>query len=434
MAPIRLGLKANWKQFILLAIVNGFVGGMVGLERSILPVIAEQEFAIAAKTAILSFIIVFGITKALTNYYSGRLSNKYGRKKLLVAGWIIGFPVPFILMYAPDWGWIIAANILLGIHQGLTWSNTMNMKIDLAGDKHRGMAIGINESAGYVAVAIMAFLTGWIAGEYGLRPYPFMLGIVLVIVGLILSLVFVKDTRSHVALETSGSTLPRLKNIFRETTWSNKNLGTVTQAGLVTNLNDAMAWGVLPILLASRGFQLHEIGIITAIYLAVWGVGQLVTGRMSDVICKKDLMYKGMFLQAISLFLFFWASSFFHYVSLAFLLGWGTAMVYPTFVASIAENTHPMDRAGSIGVFRLWRDLGYAIGGILTGIFADLFTLQASILVTGCLTLFSALLIQYRMKCVRPNTYKLWPWLFRRKDKNAKPLFTNLAIPSHPDK
>ena len=414
MEKIRLGLKENWKQFTLLVVINGFVGGMVGLERSILPQIAEQEFAIAARTAILSFIVVFGITKAITNYYTGTLANRFGRKNLLVTGWIVGLPVPFMLMFAPDWNWIIAANVLLGVNQGLTWSSTVVMKIDLVGEKKRGLAMGINESAGYISVALVAFLTGWIAGEYGLRPYPFVIGIVLVILGLILSILFIKDTRQHVDLETTTSSLPRLKNIFRETTWTNKNLGSVTQAGLINNLNDGMAWGIFPILLATKGFSLPQIGIVTAVYPAVWGIGQLITGKLSDILCKKDLLYTGMMLQAIALVALLWAQSMFHFIALSSLLGWGTAMVYPTFLASIAENTHPLDRAKSIGVFRLWRDLGYAIGAILTGIIADLISINASILFIGMLTLGSSLIIQNRMSCMDKRAFKVWQWVLNQ--------------------
>ena len=417
MEKIRLGLKENWKQFTLLVVINGFVGGMVGLERSILPQIAEQEFAIAARTAILSFIVVFGITKAITNYYTGTLANRFGRKNLLVTGWIVGLPVPFMLMFAPDWNWIIAANVLLGINQGLTWSSTVVMKIDLVGEKKRGLAMGINESAGYISVALVAFLTGWIAGEYGLRPYPFIIGIVLVILGLILSILFIKDTRQHVDLETTTSSLPRLKNIFRETTWTNKNLGSVTQAGLINNLNDGMAWGIFPILLATKGFSLPQIGIVTAVYPAVWGIGQLVTGKLSDILCKKDLLYTGMMLQAIALVALLWAQSMFHFIALSSLLGWGTAMVYPTFLASIAENTHPLDRAKSIGIFRLWRDLGYAIGAILTGIIADLISINASILFIGILTLGSSLIIQNRMSCMDKTAFKVWQWVLNKTTK-----------------
>ena len=396
---VQLGLNENWRQFTLLVIINGFVGGMVGLERSILPQIAEKEFAIAAKTAILSFIIVFGIVKAVTNYYTGTLANKFGRKKLLVAGWIIGTPIPFILMVAPNWSWIIAANVLLGINQGLTWSSTVVMKIDLVGEKQRGFAMGLNEFAGYISVAIVAFLTAWIASEYGIRPYPFYLGIGLVFLGLFSSLFFIKDTKLHVAKETTSSTIPRLKNIFWDTTWKNKNLGSVTQAGLINNLNDGMIWGIFPILLASKGFTIGKIGIVTSIYPAVWGIGQLFTGKMADKFCKKDMLYTGMLLQALALVALVWANTMFHFVVLSTILGWGTAMVYPTFLATVAENTNPQDRAKSIGIFRLWRDLGYAIGAILTGIIADLISITAAILFIGLLTFASAFIISFRMKC-----------------------------------
>lgn len=411
---VKLGLKENWKQFTLLVIVNGFVGGMVGLERSILPQIAEQEFALAAKTAILSFIIVFGIVKAITNYYTGVLADRFGRKKLLVLGWIVAIPIPFMLMYAPSWNWIVAANVLLGVNQGLAWSSTVMMKIDLVGDKQRGFAMGLNEFAGYVAVALVAFLTGWIASEFGLRPYPFYLGAGLVFLGLISSIFLVKDTKHHVAHETTSSTTPRLKSIFLETTWTHKNLGSVTQAGLVNNLNDGMIWGIFPILLALKNFTLEQIGIIVAVYPAVWGIGQLFTGKMADKFCKRDMLFAGMLLQAVALLLLAWSDTMIHFVVLSSILGWGTAMVYPTFLASVAEKTHPLDRAKCIGVFRLWRDLGYAIGAILTGIIADLINLQASILFIGTITFVSALIIVYRMKCGEGNSVKMLDWIFGR--------------------
>jgi MFS family permease len=403
---IQLGLKENWKQFVLLVIINGFVGGMVGLERSILPQIAEKEFALAAKTAILSFIIVFGIVKAITNYYTGTLANKFGRKNLLVAGWVIGIPIPIILMYAPDWNWIIAANVLLGINQGLTWSSTVVMKIDLVGEKQRGFAMGLNEFAGYIAVALVAFLTGWIASEYGLRPYPFYVGIGLVVLGLLGSILLIKDTRHHVAKETINNAIPRLKNIFWDTTWKDKNLGSVTQAGLINNLNDGMAWGIFPILLATRGFTIAEIGIVTAIYPAVWGIGQLFTGKMADTFCKKNILYIGMLLQAFALIVLVWTNTMLQFIILSAILGWGTAMVYPTFLATVAENTHPQDRAKSIGIFRLWRDLGYAIGAILTGTIADLISINASIISIGLLTLASAFIIYFRMTCKKERFTK----------------------------
>jgi|SRR5688572_25718739 len=416
---IKLGLRENWKQFTLLVILNGFVGGMVGLERSILPEIAEKEFAIAAKTAILSFIIVFGIVKAITNYYTGTLANKFGRRKLLIAGWVIGIPIPFMLMFAPSWSWIIAANVLLGINQGLTWSSTVVMKIDLVGEKQRGFAMGLNEFAGYISVALVAFLTGWIAGVYGVRPYPFYIGIVLVILGLFGSIFLIKDTRHHVAKETTTNSIPRLKNIFWDTTWKHKNLGSVTQAGLINNLNDGMAWGLFPILLASKGFSIGEIGIVTAVYPAVWGLGQLFTGAMADKFCKKDMLLIGMFLQGISLIILLWANTMLHFVLLASVLGWGTAMVYPTFLATVAENTNPQDRAKSIGVFRLWRDLGYAIGAIVTGIIADLININAAILFIGLLTLASGLIIGYRMNCKSNDAVKILDWLSDKLKKRT---------------
>ncbi|MDN4165540.1 MFS transporter [Cytophagales bacterium LB-30] len=419
MENVQLGLKENARQFALLVLINGFVGGMVGLERSILPQIADQEFAMAAKTAILSFIVVFGITKALTNYYTGSLANHFGRKNLLIAGWIIAIPIPFMLIYAPNWNWIIAANVLLGINQGLAWSSTVVMKIDLVGDKQRGLAMGINEFAGYLSVAIVAFLTGWIAAEYGVRPYPFYLGIGLVVLGLFGSIFFIKDTKHHVAKEAGVSTQARLKQVFWDTTWKDPNLGSVSQAGLINNLNDGMAWGIFPILLAIKGFDLEQIGIITAVYPAVWSIGQLFTGKMADYFCKKDMLYTGMFLQAVALILLAWADSFLHFVVLSSILGWGTAMVYPTFLATIAENTHPQDRPKSIGIFRLWRDLGYAVGAILTGIIADWFSLEVAILFIGALTLMSALIIKFRMQCGEGSSVKMIDWLLRKKVQNV---------------
>ena len=401
MNKINLGLRENWQQFTILVIINAFVGGMVGLERSILPQIAEEEFHIAAKTALLSFIVVFGIVKALTNYYTGVLANKIGRKNLLIFGWVIAIPIPFLLMYAPTWNWIIATNVLLGLSQGLTWSSTVVMKIDLVGDKQRGLAMGLNEFAGYISVAIVAFLTGWIAASYGLRPYPFYIGFALVFLGLVGSIFFVKDTRKHVASESNSSNVPRLKVLFWETTWKHRNLGSVTQAGLINNLNDGMVWGIFPIVLALKNFTLAEIGIITAVYPAVWGLGQLITGKMADVFPKKQLLFWGIFMQAVALFFFIYAETKMQYITLAAILGWGKAMVYPTFLATVAENTHPQDRAKSIGVFRLWRDLGYAIGAIITGIIADWWNINTAIVFISILTLLSAIIIQIRMRALK---------------------------------
>ena len=414
MTEIKLGLKENWKQFTLLVIVNAFVGGMIGMERSILPKIADVEFHIAAKTAILSFIVAFGIVKAISNYVTGTLANKIGRKNLLLIGWLIGIPVPFILMYAPNWNWIVAANILLGINQGVTWSSTVMMKIDLVGEKQRGLAVGLNEFAGYGALAVMAFLTGWIAVNYGLRPYPFYSGVAISFLGLFSSLLFVRDTKHHVAYEAVSSNVVHLKNIFWETTWKNKNLGSVTQAGLINNLNDGMVWGILPILLASKNFSIKEIGIITAVYPTVWSLGQIITGKMIYKIFKKNMLFWGMIIQALALILLVFAVSFTQFVLLALLLGLGTAMVYPTFLASIAENTHPNDRAKSLGVFRLWRDFGYAIGAILTGIIADAVGMNASILFISGLTFTSGFIIFYRMRCGSGSFVKLTNWLFNK--------------------
>ncbi len=393
-----LGLRENWKQFTILLIINGFVGGMVGLERTILPQIAEADFAIAAKTAILSFIIVFGISKAITNYYTGALANRFGRKRLLVLGWLFGLPVPFILIYAGSWNAIIAANILLGINQGLTWSSTIVMKIDLVGPRNRGLAMGLNESAGYLAVGIVAFLTGLIASEYGLRPYPFYMGIAFVLIGLLGSILLVKDTIHHVNVETETSSVPLLKNVFLDTTWLNPNLGSITQAGLVNNLNDGMIWGLFPMLLVSKDFTLDEVGKIVAVYPIVWGLGQLVTGKVADHFNKKSMLIWGMVIQGIAILGMSFASTLNQFLVLSCTLGLGTAIVYPTFMAAISDYTNPLQRARSIGVFRLWRDLGYAIGAILTGIVADKFGIFSSVRLTAIITLASAVIILIRMQ------------------------------------
>lgn len=392
-----LGLKENWKQFTLLVIINGFVGGMVGLERTILPQLAEADFGIAARTAILSFIVVFGISKAITNYYTGTMANSWGRKNLLVVGWLIGLPVPLILIYAQDWNWVLFANLLLGINQGLCWSSTVVMKIDLVGENQRGLAMGLNESAGYLAVGAVAFLTGILATSYGIRPYPFYLGIGFAIVGLVFSWIWVKDTIHHVRTESSESKVNRLKHVFRDTTWNNPNLGSISQAGLVNNLNDGMMWGLLPILLTGMGFSLTETGKIVAIYPIVWGLGQLFTGGLADRLDKKRMLFSGMFVQGIAIMLLVLAGTFSQFVLLGIVLGIGTAVVYPTFLAAIADYTHPRQRAQSIGVFRLWRDLGYAAGALVSGLVADSFGIYPAILLIGGLTVLSALIIAIRM-------------------------------------
>jgi len=394
---IKLGLRENWMQFTILVIVNAFVGGMVGLERTIFPKFAEIEFGIASKTAILSFIIAFGITKAITNYFTGKLANRFGRKNLLLVGWLFAIPIPFILIYAPSWNWVLFANVLLGINQGLTWSSTVVMKIDLVGEKDRGLAMGINEFAGYFAVGLVAFLTGIIAQKYGVTPYPFYLGIGISLVGLILSYFFVRDTRVFVHKEQETTKSNKQENVFFETSFRDKTLSSITQAGLVNNLNDGMIWGLLPILLISLNYDTKSIGIIAAIYPAVWGIGQLITGRMADIYSKKRMLFWGMLAQGLAILLIPFFTSFYQLVIIASILGAGTALVYPTFLSAIAGATHPNQRAESIGVFRLWRDLGYAIGAIVSGIIADMFGVAYAVMSIGVITILSAATIMFRM-------------------------------------
>jgi MFS family permease len=393
----KIGLKENWKQFTILIIVNAFVGGMVGLERSIFPQFASTKFGIVSTTAILSFIIVFGVSKAISNYFTGRLANRFGRKNLLIAGWILALPIPFMLIYANSWSIVVLSNILLGIHQGLTWSSTVVMKIDLVGQKDRGLAMGLNEFAGYLAVGLMALLTGYVANNYGVSPYPFYLGFVVALIGLLLTIFFVNETTQFMRLEQIESKAENLKNIFWETTYKNPTLGSVTQAGLVNNLNDGMIWGLLPILLVSLKYSNAEIGIIASIYPTVWGVSQLVTGKLSDSLSKKRMLFWGMLLQGITIVALPFLTGLWWLSILSALLGIGTALVYPTFLSTIAEATQPGQRAESIGTFRLWRDLGYAIGAIISGISADLFGLHTAILLIGIITMLSAFVIQIRM-------------------------------------
>ena len=397
MKVIQAGLRENWKQFTLLVIVNAFVGGMIGMERTIFPEFAETVFGVESRTAILSFITAFGITKAIANYYTGRLANTFGRKNLLLFGWMLALPIPFILMYASSWNWVIFANVLLGLSQGLTWSSTVVMKIDLVGEKNRGLAMGLNEFAGYFAVGLVAFLTGYVAGEYGVTPYPFYIGLFISIAGFLLTALWVKDTRVFVHQENEATSTQPMGNVFMETTFRNKTLSSVTQAGLVNNLNDGMIWGLLPMVLLSLRFDSEHIGIITAIYPAVWGMGQLFTGKMADHYSKKAMLFWGMLLQGLAILLIPYSASFFFLALLSGVLGLGTALVYPTFLTTIAEATRPVQRAESIGTFRLWRDLGYAFGAVLSGIIADLFGMDYAILLIGGLTLLSSLIIKVRM-------------------------------------
>ena len=397
MNTYKQGLRENFRQFLLLVLVNGFVGGMIGIERSIIPELAVSEFNITAKSALLSFIIVFGITKALSNFFTGFYSNRLGRKRLLILGWIVALPVPLLLIYAPNWNWIIGANILLGINQGLTWSSTVIMKIDLVGPKNRGLAMGINESIGYGSVGLAALLTGVIAGEYGIRPYPFYLGIVFSLIGLTLSLLFVRDTKRFIEVEQHTSKATPIAHLFSATSWKHPNLGSITQAGLINNLNDAMVWGIFPLLLASKGFGLAEIGKIVAIYPMVWGLGQLITGKLGDHILKKRLLFWGMLIQGISILGLLLSSSATSFTLVSVAMGIGTAIVYPNFMAAIADNTDPIQRPSSLGIFRLWRDLGYAFGAILTGWIADQYSIDNAVLIVGLLTVVSAVVIALRM-------------------------------------
>jgi MFS family permease len=379
--------------------VNAFVGAMIGIERSIFPEFAAFKFNIHSTSVILSFIVIFGFSKAIANYFSGFLAAKYTRKKVLLLGWILALPVPLIFIYAPTWNWIIFANVLLGIHQGFAWSSTVVMKIDLVGQQNRGLAMGLNEFAGYIAVALMAFFTAYIADQFGIYPFPFYLGLAVAVIGLLISWIFVKDTSGFVQLEseTTSSSLPRLNNIFLETSFTNKNLSAVTQAGLVNNLNDGMVWGLLPIILVQKNFALIDIGIITSIYPAVWGLTQIVTGKLADIVSKKQLLFWGMLLQAFAIGYLIFAATYVEMITVSVLLGLGTAMVYPTFLATISDNTHAMDRAKSLGIFRFWRDSGYAIGAIITGITADYFGAPISIGIIASLTFFSAIFIKIRM-------------------------------------
>jgi len=402
---VHLGLRENIVQFSLLVLVNAFVGGMVGMERSILPALAEQEFQLAARTAVLSFIVVFGITKALTNYLAGRFADRVGRKRILIAGWIIAAPVPFLLMWAPSWSWVLAANALLGISQGFTWSTTVIMKIDLVGSERRGLAMGLNEFSGYIAVAAAALATGWIAARTGLRPDPFYLGVVFVVFGLGLSLTVIRETAPHVKLETSlrntSTADPSPREVFWLTTLRDRNLSSISQAGLVNNLNDGMAWGLFPLFFAAAGMSLERIAILAAIYPGAWGVVQLATGALSDRVGRKWLIASGMWTQAAGIAVIVLSGGFAGFALGAVLLGVGTAMVYPTLLAAIGDVAAPSWRASSMGVYRLWRDLGYAIGALLAGITADLLGLAGAIWIVAGVTFVSGWVTAFRMSETR---------------------------------
>ena len=399
---IRLGLRENWQQFSLLILINAFVGGMVGTERTVVPLIGAEEFKIASTTIVVSFIVSFGVVKALANLVSGHLADVYGRKAMLIAGWLVGLPVPFMIAWAPSWGWVIAANALLGINQGFAWSMTVIMKVDLVGPKSRGLAVGLNEFAGYLSVGVTAFLTGYIAQRYGLRPEPFYLGMGYAVFGLILSVLLVRDTRGHVALEIArhASTAEKVKfwEVFRRVSFGDRNLFAASQAGLVNNLNDGMSWGIFPLFFASFGLGVERIGILKAIYPAVWGVLQTVTGPLSDRWGRKGLIVAGMWVQASGLLLTAVTRSFGWWFVASVLLGLGTAMVYPTLIASVSDASHPSWRARSLSVYRFWRDLGYAIGALSAGIITDLFGAPCAIGAVGGLTFVSGAVVFFAMK------------------------------------
>lgn len=405
-----LGLRENAPQFALLVLVNGLVGAMVGLERTLLPALAEQDFELAARTAVLSFIAVFGGTKAATNYLAGRWSDRWGRKPLLVGGWLVALPVPLLLMWAPSWGWILVANAFLGVSQGLTWSTTVIMKIDLAGPARRGLAMGINEFAGYLAVALSALATGYVASRTGLRPEPFALGIVYAVLGTGLSLFLVRETRDHARHEAAEHvpSTASAATVFAITTWRSPTLSAATQAGLVNNLNDGMAWGLFPLLFAAHGLGLGRIGWLVALYPAVWGLGQLITGAASDRWGRKPFIVAGMGLQAAGIGVVASASAFGGFATGSVLLGAGTALVYPTLLAAVSDAAHPDWRASAVGVYRLWRDAGYVVGALFAGLIADAFGLPAALWAVAALTACSGVVVWARMPAV-PSTHATFP-------------------------
>lgn len=403
---ISLGLRENWQQFSLLVLVNMMVGGMVGLERTVVPLVGTEEFHIQSGVVVFSFIIAFGVVKAFTNLISGMLADKYTRKKVLIWGWLVGLPVPFVLAFAPSWNWILFANVLLGISQGLAWSMTVNMKIDLVGKKSRGLAMGLNEAAGYGAVGLTALLTGYLASHYGLRPQPFYIGIAYTLVGLLLSIFVIQDTRKFAQLEArqvstdESAHKSNLWSVFKETSFKNKNLFSISQAGLINNLNDGMSWGVFPLLFTSIGVGLEGIGWIKAVYPVVWGVGQIVTGPLADKIGRKPLIVWGMFVQVLGHIIigFEWLEPLTSGLTGSVLLGIGTAMVYPALLAAVSDTANPNWRASSLGVYRFWRDMGYAIGALMAGIVGNFFGLEWAVHIAGIITFISGIIVWIRMK------------------------------------
>ncbi|HZM73550.1 MAG TPA: MFS transporter [Candidatus Polarisedimenticolia bacterium] len=410
MPNVRLGLRSNLGQFALLVAVNALVGGMVGQERTVLPLLATNVFGLAALSSALTFIVAFGLTKSVTNFAAGALSDRYGRKPVLVAGWLVGLPVPLLLIWAPDWSWIVVANVLLGINQGLTWSTTVIMKIDLVGPARRGLALGLNEAAGYGAVALTALATGFIAERWGLRPAPFLLGVAYAGLGLGLSTIFVRETRDHARVEAtnheahdSATAAISTRRVFELTSFRERALSAASQAGLVNNLNDGLAWGLLPIYFAAAGLTVGEIGVVAALYPAVWGMGQLGTGALSDRLGRKGLIVGGMLLQAAALALVATAHGFGPWAFAAITLGAGTAMVYPTLLAVIGDVAHPAWRASAVGAYRFWRDAGFVVGALLAGVIADRLGMTAAIWVVAGLTAASGLVALVRMYETHPR-------------------------------
>jgi MFS family permease len=406
--PVRLGLGANWRQFTLLVLVNAFVGGMVGLERAILPLVARQDFGLASRTAILSFLISFGLVKAGANYAAGRLADRIGRRRVLLLGWLAALPVPLMIIFAPTWGWVVAANVLLGINQGLAWSTTVNMKIDLVGPARRGLAMGLNEAAGYGAVALAALAAGYLAAAYGVRPAPFLLGLAFAVLGLLLSLLFVRDTHGHARLEARQHAAdgappdnPTPGALFRRVSFTDRNLSSISQAGLVNNLNDGLAWGLFPLFFAAAGLPLRQIAVLAAVYPGVWGASQLVTGWASDYLGRTWLIAGGMWVQAAALLLIAATRGFGPWLAGAILLGVGTALVYPTLLAAIGDVAHPSWRASAVGIYRLWRDSGYAVGALLAGLIADRFGYVPAIVAIGLLTALSGCVVAVRLRAAR---------------------------------
>lgn len=408
--PISLGLLENWRQFTLLAVINAFVGAMVGLERTVVPLIAKAEFGIQSSLIVLSFIVSFGVTKALTNLFAGRLAEQLGRKKILVAGWVVGLAIPVILIFARSWGWVIAANILLGINQGLCWSTTVIMKVDLVGPKWRGVATGVNEFAGYGALALSTLMTGFLAATFGPYPVPFYPGVVFALLGLTLSLFFARETREYAALEARISSehpaddssqpksdQPSFLKVFFLTSWKNRALFAASQAGLMKNLNDGVIWGLMPIFLAGKGLPVGRIGIVAALYPGVWGVSQLFTGPLSDRIGRKWMIAVGMWFQAIGIGLFVILQRFSGFLTAAVVLGLGAGLVYPTLLAAVSDVAHPNWRATALGVYRLWRDGGYAVGGLVSGALADALGIPFAMAAIAGLTFVSGVIVSIVM-------------------------------------